>query len=306
MSKIQIQQIALDNTETADLNGLVIQIRSECPGQIQSRYISRILAHSDRLPRRLRDYFWSECTPLVVTNLPMYDDIENSKILLLVLGETIGKCVGYSEYNQSFITDIRPTIYSNEASSRRDLLCMHSDLAFATDNCRPVVLVLMPHIANDDAPKTLIATAEEIVAQLPTDKFDLLKERIFEIRSGEKLRWPCEQVRRISVIDYDKNSRLRIRLNFGSINLIAGLNNDIAAKARDALETVTQEALYIGRRMGHRLQKGQALLIPNDYCLHGRDVFEKEKTDRLLLRSYVVTEETVDLQHGNTMISLRS
>ena len=241
----------------------------------------------------------------MLANLPQFDDVENSKILLLILGEAIGKCVAYSEYNQSYITDIRPTQLSAEASSGTDVLGMHNDLAFATDSCRPAALVLVPHIADSTVPKTLIATAEAVIAALPVEAVDLLQQRIFEIRSGSKLRWPCEQVRRISVIDEDANGRQRVRLNFDNIKPVAEIEPNVAVRARDALELIAKEALRLGRRGDHRILKGEALIIPNDYCVHGRDVFETNSSDRLLLRSYVLTEETVAAQYGNTMLSLR-
>lgn len=286
MNEESLKEIELDADEHQSLLALVRKVREECPGQIQSRYLSRIAAHRRSLPTSATKEFWQNMTPVVLTNLPQFEDIEDSKILLLALGETVGKCVGYSEYNQSYITDIRPTLHSNEVSSGRDLLSMHSDLAFAEDDCRPAVLVLTPHIANDDAPKTLVATAEEIATQLPVAVQEVLSEEIFEIRSGGKLRWPCEQVRRISVMDRDASGRLRVRLNFDSISPRQGLTAACRDMAQHALETIAEVALRIGRCKGHQLRKGQALLIPNDYCLHGRDIFEKEETDRLLLRSY--------------------
>lgn len=299
------ENINLTDDEARELDVLVGQVREECPGQIQSRYLARIAAHSNRLPLHLKEKFWHLKEPLVVLNLPQYADIENTKILLLILGETIGKCVGYTEYNQSYITDIRPTTHSAEVSSGRALLDMHSDLSFATDVCRPIALVLTPHVASDDAPKTLLARAEDLVRSLSPEIRQILEQDIFEIRSGGKLRWPCEQVRRIRVIDKDQDGRHRVRLNFDSITPIAKLSREEREAASRALELFAQEALKLGRAGGHQLRRGQALFIPNDYCLHGRDMFGESSADRLLLRTYVVTEETVRAHHGNTMLSLR-
>ena len=262
-------------------------------------------AHSSRLHRRIKDLFWKNKAPLVVTNLPMYSDIEDSKILLLILGETIGKCVAYSEYNQTYITDISPTSYSTELSSGREILDMHNDLTFATDKCRPAALVLTPHIANHDSPKTLLAPAQALLNILPDEVCRILEQEIFEIRCGGKLRWPYEQVRRLSVIAHDPDGLPRVRMSFNSITPISSLDQSSADDARRALEMLAQEALRLGREGGHQLRKGEALLIPNDYCLHGRESFQSSETTRLLLRSYVVTEDTVREQYGNTMLSLR-
>ena len=49
--------------------------------------------------------------------------------------------------------------------------------------------------------------------------------------------------------------------------------------------------------------KGEALIIPNDHCLHGRDPIDSGACRRLLLRSYVVPAGVV-AHHGRTMISL--
>ena len=301
----KLDRDTLSSSEYTILEELVRKIRSECPGQIQSRYISRIVAYQNELPKRIYEHFWSKKKPIIVSNLPQFEDIEDSKILLLILGETIGKCVAFSEYNQSYITDIQPTPLSAEASSGTDVLGMHNDLAFATDICRPAALVLVPHIADGTVPKTLIATAESVISSLSPDVVDLLQQDIFEIRSGSKLRWPCEQVRRISVIDKDAEGRPRVRLNFDNIRPITKLDEEQSARAQEALTTIAQEALRIGRLGGHRILKGEALFIPNDYCLHGRDTFENPECKRLLLRSYVLTQDMVDQQHGNTMLSLR-
>ncbi|SDR35208.1 TauD/TfdA family dioxygenase [Pseudovibrio sp. Tun.PSC04-5.I4] len=303
-------RVTLDKTELSEatcktLKQLVDTIRSETPGQIQSRYISCINLHRGEMLNEIKETFWATKRPMVVQGLPEFSDIEDTKILLLLLGESIGKCAAYSEYNQSYITDIRPTKQSAEASSGTELLSMHNDLAFATDGCRPAALVLVPHIADNTVPKTLIATTEAIVSALPQDVIDILEQRIFEIRSGAKLLWPCEQIRRISIIDYDAYGVQRLRLNFNNVSPIPTLNPEEANLARHALDQAAQEALLIGRMEGHQILKGEALLIPNDYCLHGRDIYSGDCMDRLLLRSYIMTEEMVKLNHGNTMVSLR-
>ncbi|SDQ74922.1 hypothetical protein SAMN04515695_1250 [Pseudovibrio sp. Tun.PSC04-5.I4] len=109
----------------------------------------------------------------------------------------------------------------------------------------------------------------------------------------------------MSVIDYDVHGVQRVRLNFNNISPIPQLNPEEVDRARHALDQIAQEALRIGRMEGHQILKGEALLIPNDYCLHGRDTYSGDCIDRLLLRSYIIAEEMVRLNHGNTMISLR-
>ncbi|MEI4925964.1 hypothetical protein Q8G50_25785, partial [Klebsiella pneumoniae] len=108
---------------------MVRDIHSECPGQIQSRYLSRIKEIKDKITnsRIVKKFNFHE--PLLISNLPEFENIELSKILLLTLGESIGRCVAYSDYNQSYVTDIRPTLTSRELSSSSELLTMHNDLS---------------------------------------------------------------------------------------------------------------------------------------------------------------------------------
>ncbi|NIF90282.1 TauD/TfdA family dioxygenase [Burkholderia sp. Cy-637] len=304
MSEV-LKTIHLSNPQSDELKSLVLKVRRDCPGQIQSRYLARLAVYENEFPVRLGDIFWDTPRPLLITNLPAFSDVEDSKILVLAIGEAIGKCAGYSEYNQSYITDIRPTSLSHESSSGLELLTMHNDLTFASDRCRPVALALVAHTAEGKVPKTLLAEATEIAASLTERELGLLHRDIYEIRAGGKLRWPCEQIRRISILDRDPADRLRIRMSFDNIRPIAGLDEDTSREAEAALKRVTELALVAGRKNGHVIRKGEALLIPNDYALHGRDLFEDQDFDRLLFRSYVITRDMARHQHGNTMISLR-
>lgn len=300
-----LQKIEFSDEIKGNFKQIVETIRAETPGQIQSRYIARINVHRGDLLSEIKERFRTDKKPILLSNLPKFSDIEDTKILLLLLGESLGKCAAYSEYNQSYITDIRPTQLSAESSSGKELLSMHSDLAFALDACRPIAQVLVPHIADNTVPKTLLAPADAILASLPQETIEILEQNIFEIRSGGKLLWPCEQIRRISVVDRDVHGARRVRLNFENIKPIPHLDQDEAQRAREALTVISKEALRIGCIAGHQILKGEALLIPNDHCLHGRDVYGSEGGDRLLLRSYLVTEEMVQNLNGNTMISLR-
>ncbi|MBV8752644.1 MAG: TauD/TfdA family dioxygenase [Hyphomicrobiales bacterium] len=300
-----IQELALSAMQAQRIASMVEGVLSECPGQVEPRYLNRIEALSKDFLADIPALLWSRKRPFVVTGLPVFDNIEKSKILALLLGETIGKCAAYSEYNQSYITDIRPTKFSKELSSGTELLDMHNDLTFATDKCRPRALVLVAHIASGDVPKTLLAPADLILAELTPEDAQVLAEPVYEIRSGSKLRWPSEQVRRISIIERE-NEHVLIRLSFTNISARAGLPHDSAAKAMSALSRLAETALELGRHYGHVIRRGEALFIPNDYCLHGRDAYESDNYERLLLRSYVVTPDVVKANHGNTMISLRT
>jgi hypothetical protein len=289
-----------------NLRAFVENIHAECPGQTQNRYLSRIRFHIDK--GEMKNFFPElvHQEPFLLKNLPLFDDIERSKILLLIIGETVGRCVAYSEYNQSYITDIRPTPTSAELSSGTELLSMHNDLSFASDHCRPQRLVLLPHISEGNIPKTLLATSQDIKNELSPAEMSLLSDAVFEMRAGGKLLWPNEEIRKLRIFEEKADGSLKIKMNFSNIRPAAHLDSEKFVQAEQALEKLSKIALDIGLRDGHPILKGEALIIPNDYTVHGRDVFASDDVKRLLLRSYVVSQDIVDAHHGNTMLSLRS
>lgn len=287
------------------LETIVNKIHCECPGQIQSRYIDRIASYKSDLLFLGEECFKNTSVPIHLQNLPKFHDIEKSKILLLLLGESLGRCVAYSDYNQSYITDIRPTKLSSEKSSGIELLSMHNDLTFASDRCRPRNLVLVPHIANSNSPKTLLASAKELSGYLDDEDLEILSFPIFEIRSGSKLRWPAEQIKTISIFYENSNKELCVRMNFDSITVKESEGRHLKIKAKNAMDKLLGVSLEVGRNRGIVIEQGCALMIPNDTWVHGRDAFEMSNQERMLLRSYVVPQDVVDLNFGNTMISLR-
>lgn len=306
MDVFNYSTVSLNENEKDELSLVVRGIHSECPGQIQSRYLSRIKEIKDKLTGGRIAEFFDFHTPFLIRNLPEFENIELSKILLLILGESIGRCVAYSDYNQSYVTDIRPTLTSRELSSSSELLSMHNDLCFASDRCRPEYLVLVPHIANGDIPKTLLATSAQLAEFFTKEELSILQSEIFEMRAGSKLLWPNEEIRKMKVIEKELNGRVKIKLNFSNIKPAPGLSESLYKQAEELLEKLAAMALQTGRENGHSIQKGEALIIPNNYTVHGRDVFTSDNIQRLLLRSYVVSQKVVDSFSGNTMISIRN
>ncbi|MDD1193739.1 hypothetical protein [Klebsiella pneumoniae] len=306
MDVFSYSAVSLNESEKEELSAVVRDIHSECPGQIQSRFLSRIKEIKDKITnsRIVKKFNFHE--PLLISNLPEFENIELSKILLLTLGESIGRCVAYSDYNQSYVTDIRPTLTSRELSSSSELLTMHNDLCFASDRCRPEYLVLVPHIANGDIPKTLLATSAQLVEFFTKEELSILQSEIFEMRAGGKLLWPNEEIRKMKIIEKEINGRIKIKLNFSNIKPAPGLSEPLYKQAEELLEKLASLALRVGRENGHSIQKGEALIIPNNYAVHGRDVFTSDNIQRLLLRSYVVSQNVVDSFSGNTMISIRN
>ncbi|ATY13517.1 hypothetical protein CU254_26135 [Amycolatopsis sp. AA4] len=296
-------RIALDDAECALVANIVHKVGENCPGQTEYRYLSFLRDYAGTLLDRIREFRDSVVgQPVLVTGLPQFDDVERSKILALLIGQSVGNCVAYSDYNGSYITDIRPTELSKEKSAGTDLLAMHNDLAWASDVCRPRTLVLVPHVAEGAVPRTLLAPAAEVVERLGADVADILRSPVFEARSGSSLGWKYERVRTMALLA-DIDGKTVVRLNFSAFTPAAHLDAEQRAAAGAAHQQLHEAALAVGRIRGHAVRKGEALIIPNDYCLHGRDPIDSGACQRLLLRSYVVPDSVVE-HHGRTMISL--
>ncbi|MEU8571323.1 TauD/TfdA family dioxygenase [Streptomyces pathocidini] len=301
---------ALDLTSEQQqrLAELVEQVLHNCPGQTEFRYVSYIRGHltvRSELGFASAAFAAAGGKAVHLRNLPQFDDVERSKILCLLLGEAIGTAVAYAEYNHSYITDIRPTTLSEEKSSGLELLSMHNDLAWANDNCRPRTLVLVPHIATGEVPKTLLAPALDILDLLSEKTKEVLRRPWFEARSGSALTWGYERVRRMELLVEAEGQPPVLRLNFGTFTPAANLGAEDTERAVRAQEELGQAALEVGRRLGIAIQKGESLLVPNDHCMHGRDTIEPGTCERLLLRSYVLPDG-VAACHGSSLVQLSS
>ncbi|MGW1992873.1 TauD/TfdA family dioxygenase [Embleya sp. NPDC001921] len=277
-------------------------VRRSCPGESEYRYLARIreTGAPGRLDPLSESFGSGADTPLLLQGLPSYPDIQDSKVLALVVGESLGACVAYSDYNQSYLTDISPSTGSRESSAGTSLLGMHNDFPFIDDLSRPRVLVLLAHRAQGVVPKTLLAPSAEIIAGLSDATRRILAREHFEARVGGKLAWRREQVYRFALLE---GGTTRVRFHFDAITPTRGLSPQEHEDAASALAELRVVALEIGRRRGHRIREGEALIIPNDHCLHGREEMRREACDRLLLRAYVVPEEIVAI-HGSSMLAL--
>lgn len=284
------------------IDELVEQVFDDCPGESEYRYISCI-AQLDLDEVREVVLTQSKGRPaLHIGNLPVYEDVQKSKILTLLLGETIGNCVAYSDYNQSYITDIQPSKVSREASSNTGLLPPHSDLAFADDDCRPRYLMLVAHKATGEQVKTLLCPAQEIDAQLEPDERAILREPVFELTSGMRLSWRHLRITRLAVLA-DIGDHVQVRFDLAGLRPLAELSPERRELAIRALRSVEEISLRVGERDGVVIQKGEGLLISNDFCLHGRAAFSPAHSSRTLMRAYVVPHEIVQFHH-NRMIAL--
>jgi hypothetical protein len=285
------------------IRGLVDEVVAACPGQTEYRYVSYLRrAERPGLAPIADAYERAGARPLLLTGLPRFDSVEATKILALLIGEAVGRCVGYADYNHSYLTDIRPTPLSTEESAGFDLLGMHNDFSWAADSCRPRTLVLVPHLATGSVPRTLLAPAQDVVELLSPHTRRILGESVFEARNGGSLAWKYQRIQRMALLT-EQDGRLRLKLNFDTFTPAADLDPQPAADATEALREAHETALKVGVGQGHAIRKGEALLIPNDYCAHGRDRIEPGACERLLLRSYVVPRD-VAAQHPSTMLQL--
>lgn len=298
----QVPYYRVEDALSAGIGALVEQVFEDCPGKSEYRYISR-LSELDlaeiRQPLRAQS---KDRPALHIGNLPIFEDVQKSKILALLLGETIGKCVAYSDYNQSYVTDIRPTAQSREASASSTLLLPHSDLAFADDDCRPRYLVLVAHKAEGEQVKTLLCPMRVIDARLDPDERAILRERVFEITSGMKLAWRHLRITRLAVLT-DVGEHVQVRYDLAGLRPVADLSPERRELAARALRSLEGIALSIGEHYGVVVKKGEALFISNDFCLHGRAALSPSRSARMLLRAYVVPPEIVQF-HRNRMIAL--
>lgn len=300
-----IQRLAISAPQGRLLASLVEEVRENCPGESEYRYLDYLRAAGRPGADFLGEAFRAApARPLVVEGLPRYADIQRSKILTLVLGEALGNCVAYSDYNQVYLTDIRPTALSRESSASTELLGMHNDFPFIADLSRPRILVLLAHESGATVPMTFLAPADEVLARLDDEIRAELAEEHFEARVGAKLAWSQERVFRFALLGEGSQGTV-IRFHFETIKPAAGLPAAQRAAAAHAIDAVREAALDVGRKFGHRIQRGEALVIPNDHCLHGRDEMGADSGGRLLLRSYVAPDEVVR-HHRKTMITLEA
>ncbi len=290
---------SLDGTDQALLREMVSEVHAQVPSQSEYRYLEAMRRTGLRL-ERLEGVVTATS---VLTGLPEYDDIQKSKILTLLLSESVMSTVAYWDYNGAYLTDVRYSRGSQELSGGTELLDMHNDLCFASDEVRPRLLTLLAHEARGKVPPTFLAPAAEVLSCLNERDIEVLRRRDFTIRCGFRLAWPHPELRTISVID-EVGGEPSIRLNFDEVRPSADLEPEAHAAAADALANVRAAAMHVGSRNGHVLLKGEALMIFNDHCLHGRGAFDGTDCSRLLLRAYAI-ERSRAASRRSSMLSLK-
>ncbi|MFD4432633.1 hypothetical protein, partial [Nocardia sp. NPDC058497] len=74
--------------------------------------------------------------------------------------------------------------------------------------------------------------------------------------------------------------------HFDSIDTDASLPPDEFDRFDRARIEMGRAADEIGAIHGHSIRKGEALVIPNDHYLHGREAMATDECERLVFRAY--------------------
>jgi len=187
------------------------------------------------------------------------------------------------------LTDIRPNLDSAEQNAQPGLLGMHNDFPFIGDRSRPRYITLTAHEADGVVPQTLLAESSKIVAGLSVEQRAILAKPNYRAIVGHKLAWRAPQIYRFPLL-LETAHGWRVLFHFDSITTHPDLPPDELGAAEDARRALSEVANEIGRAGGHRLRKGEALIIPNDYYLHGREPMDFAESRRLLFRGYALYE----------------
>lgn len=298
--KTVIEKRRLNQNHVDALARIVAETRDAFPGESEFRYVGFL---SDQSFGELAQNFTPGTAAAIhIENLPSFDTVQETKIMNLAIGEMVGACVAYSDYNHSYITDIRSTPLSGEASAGSGLLRIHSDLAFANNVCRPTHLVLTPHQTDGDPVRTTLAPADAIFDALDDETIELLKRPEYEVVSGGRLFWRSLRISHIALL-YDTNEGRGVRMDLGRLTPRPDLPEDTRAAMTRALRVYEEIATRLGFEYGVAVQKGAGLIINNNRCLHGREEMDLSRSQRLLLRSYIISRDMAR-HHNNRMIPL--
>ncbi|WP_327328150.1 TauD/TfdA family dioxygenase [Streptomyces sp. NBC_01210] len=183
------------------------------------------------------------------------------------------------------LTDIRPNPRSREQNAQPERLGMHNDFPFIADRSRPGFIVLVTHEASGDIPRTLLAPADAIVEQLDDETLACLQQSRYTALVGTKLAWP-EPRRFTFPLLVRTGDQWRVLYHFDSINTDPGLSKAEFERFDAARRRLGALADELGAQHGHAIRKGEALVVPNDHYLHGRERMQAERSNRLIFRAY--------------------
>lgn len=162
---------------------------------------------------------------------------------------------------------------------------MHNDFPFIPDRSRPGFIILVAHEASGKVPRTLLAPADSIVERLDPETVMRLQQPRYTALVGTKLAWP-EPQRFTFPLLIRTGDRWRVLYHFDSINTDPDLPADEFELFDAARRRLGELADELGATHGHAIRKGEALVVPNDHYLHGREQMEIERSERLVFRAY--------------------
>jgi hypothetical protein len=137
----------------------------------------------------------------------------------------------------------------------------------------------------------LASAATDIVPELDADTVKLLQDCNFTATMGTKLAWPEPKQYRFPLL-IKQDDGWRILYHFDAISPASGMSDSDFNRYQAACRKLGEVAKRVGLRNGHAIENGQALIIPNDYVLHGREQLSSELGERLVFRSYALARGT--------------
>ena len=228
------------------------------------------------------------------------DKDHTSEFVLLAIARALGQPIGYlPEHGGTIVQNLLPipeAAHLQTSTSSAVELEFHTETAFHPHRPRYLLLLCL---RGDDTARTLLCSVGEIVDQLPLAVRRVLSEPRFRTgvdrsfadrsldggscvqqRAGSSGHGPLGRV--VPVLSGDPG---RPTLTFD-----ADLMHATDDEADAALETFRR--LARDRRIGVTLRQGDALVIDNHRCIHGRSAFAArfDGTDRWLQRSFVVSD----------------
>ena len=244
---------------------------------------------------------------LVLTGLPIgplprtppsptsaIDKDGTSEFLLLGLARSLGQPVGYRpEHGGTIVQNLLPTpggAHLQTSTSSAVELEFHTETAFHPHRPRYLLLLCL---RGDDRAQTLLCSVAEIVQQLPLSVRRVLREPRFRtgvdtsftdgeptVGSGERCDRPLGRAGPVLSGDPDHP------MSTFDADLMHGIDDEATA----SLETFRR--LAGDQRVEVTLRPGDALVVDNHTCIHGRSSFEAryDGTDRWLQRSLVVSD----------------
>ncbi|MFG3024968.1 TauD/TfdA family dioxygenase [Streptomyces sp. NPDC048254] len=276
----------IDRSTSTEIATFVNSVLDNTPSQSDMRFAEQVLRQGRTVVPALAEALYNApWEAVLIQGLPTFDMVAQTKILTLLLADCVGRLTAYADFNASVLTDIRPNPQSREQNAQPERLGMHNDFPFITDRSRPGFIVLVTHEASGEIPRTLLAPADAIVERLDHKTVARLQQPRYTALVGTKLAWP-EPRRFTFPLLVRTGDQWRVLYHFDTINTDPDLPADefeIFDAARRRLGALADE---LGDQHGHAILKGEALVVPNDHYLHGREQMETGRSDRLVFRAY--------------------